>query len=496
MNIISRIKKMFDPVDLTKGNILKIIIPFLIPIVLSTLFQQLYSLTDTVIVGKTLNQNEIAGVNDVVSMAGLVLNFSIGCTAGFSVIMSRAIGAKDAERTRKSLFVQIMLSVVVSVVLTAVSFSMIDTMLSWIKIYPSVSDPNMQEIYESARTYLRVIFLFGILSQMMYNLFTSILRGLGDSFIPFLFLIASTLLNVGLDLLFIIVFKWGVRGSAVATVLSQAIAAIIAFAYMQIRYKQLRFHKEDMHVEFRFILQHLKLGIPLGFQWSILYIGIVIMQAAVIPFDVDAAGIVVPGNPAQVGYGVANKLGGFLMTFFTAIGNGLLSFASQNDGAKEYKRTKDGFRIMTIMTIIVAFAMMLLGYLLMINGAYQHIFLAKDKISADSIKFGNLYLHTVLPFYIPLGLIYIGRNFMQAVEKPMWPLMSGIVELICRTIICLFLPALINGGAINATASMASYVTVCLADPITWIFSCLTVIIPSFVFLKRLPKENVGRIED
>lgn len=494
MSLVSKIKRLFDPVDLTKGNILKIIVPFLIPIVLSALFQQLYSLTDTVIVGKTLNPNEVAGVNDVVSMAGLVLNFTIGCTAGFSVIMSRAIGAKDAERTRKSLFVQILLSFLVSLVLTAISYLMIDTLLSWIRIYPSQSDANMQEIYIAARTYLRVIFLFGILSQMMYNLFTSILRGIGDSFIPFLFLIASTLLNIGLDLLFILVFHWGVRGSAIATVLSEAIAALAAFLYLQLRYPQLRFRKEDMHVDFPFVIQHLRLGIPLGFQWSILFIGIVIMQAAVIPFDMDPNGIVVLGNPAQVGYGVSNKLGGFLMTFFSAIGNGLLSFVSQNDGAKAYQRIRDGYRIMTWMTVIVAVMMTALGFLLTINGAYQHIFLSPDKITDATIRFGNLYLYTALPFYIPLGLIYVGRNFMQAVEKPLYPLLSGVVELLARTLICLFLPALINHGPITSLASDASYIAVCLADPVTWILSGLTVVIPSLFFLKRMPKEMENEI--
>ena len=149
---------------------------------------------------------------------------------------------------------------------------------------------------------------------------------------------------------------------------------------------------------------------------------------------------------------------------------------------------------MTWMTVIVAVMMTALGFLLTINGAYQHIFLSPDKITTATIRFGNLYLYTALPFYIPLGLIYVGRNFMQAAEKPLYPLLSGVVELLARTLICLFLPALINHGPITSLASDASYIAVCLADPVTWILSGLTVVIPSVLFLKRMPKETENRI--
>lgn len=490
MNILKKFKTLFDPIDLTQGNIWKKFIPFLIPIILSMIFQQIYSLTDSIIVGKTLSENEIAGVNDAIPMSYLVLNFTIGCTAGFSVVIAKAIGAKNDRLTRQSLMVQTVLAILVSIIMTVIAYFMVDLMLKWVKIYPSKTDPNMQEIYESARTYLVIMFVFGMIANMMYNLIVSVLRALGDSFVPFLILVVSTGLNIGMDLLFIKVFYWGVSGSAYATVMSQALAAIFAYIYIFVRYKQLRLHKEDFVWNPHFVWEHLKLGLPLGFQWSILYVGVVIMQAAVIPFDVLPSGQIVSGNPAQVGYGVANKLSGFLSTFFNAIGAGILSFVSQNAGAKEYDRIREGTKNAALLTIGVALAMMGLGFLLTINGAYQKIFLSSDKITEDTLKYGNAYLYVALPFYIPLGFIILGRNFMQAVEKPLFPLISGITELIARTLICLFLPELFNHGPINSEANMLSYCSVMSADSITWILSSLAVMIPTLVYLKKYCSKN------
>lgn len=484
MNYLKKFKKLFDPIDLTKGPILKTMIPFLIPIVLSLVFQQIYALTDSIIVGKTLNQNEIAAVNDVTSLTSLILNFTIGCTAGFSIIMTKAIGAKDEDTARKSYFTQLILSLIVSVVLTVISLFLIDPLLAWMNIVPS-ADPNRQEIYEAGKIYVTIVFIFGVLSQMLYNLFSSILRGLGDSFIPFLFLVLSTLINIGLDFLFILGFDMGVAGSAIATVISQALSAVFSFIYIFVKYKHLRFKKEDFKFSKGFIYQHLKLGIPLGFQWSIIYIGVVIMHAAVVPYDLTPEGLAVLNNPAQVGYGVANKFSGFLATFFTAIGNGMISFISQCYGAGDHKRMRDGFKELSILTVILAVVTTIIGLLFTINGAYQKIFLADAVITEDTVKFGNMYIYLALPFFIALGLIYVGRNFLQAIEKPLFPLLSGVLELLCRVVFCMILPEWINGGKIDSTSSITPYQIICSGDPITWVLTGAMLFGVSIYYLKK-----------
>ena len=486
--LLQKFRHLFDPIDLTSGKILPSFLAFLIPIVLSMIFQQIYSITDAIIVGQNLSENEIAGINDAIPIANMVLNFSIGCTSGFSVILGNAIGEKNEKKAKESILIQVILSLVISVLMMILSYFLIDPLLALIKITPSSSNPNMQAIYQASKDYLVVLLVFGTMASMLYNLIVSILRVMGDSFTPFLFLVLSTILNIILDLIFVIPLQLGVKGSAIATILSQGIAMILAFLYAFQRYPIFRIHKGEVKITGKDFIHHLTLGIPLGFQWSILFIGIIIMSAAVIPFDMIDSTSMVAGNPAQVGYGISNKLSAILMGIFSAIGTALLSFISQNKGAKKYDRIRKGFDFSCKLSIILSFFCVTLGLLLTINGAYQYFFLSKESISEASIKYGNAYLYVALPFYIALAFIYIGRNTVQALEKPLFPLLSGVVELIARTLICLFLPTMINHGPINSSASFASYLIICFADPITWFLSNIVVTIPSFVYLNRMKK--------
>ncbi|MBQ8141818.1 MAG: polysaccharide biosynthesis C-terminal domain-containing protein [Bacilli bacterium] len=495
VNVFQKFKNLFHPIDLTKGKIGTSLFLFLIPIVLSQIFQQIYSLTDSIIIGQNLNANQVAGINDAVPLAFLVLGFVQGTTAGFSVILSRAFGAKDFSLARKSVFVQIILSIIFVFILTIASFFLIDFLLSFLKLTPSQSDPNMNEIYQAAKMYLTIIFLGGVVSQMFYNMISSILRALGDSFVPFLFLVLSTLLNIGLDLLFIVVFSWGIEGSAIATVISQSLAAIGAFIYAFTRYPQIRFQKEDTKVSFSFVWEHIRLGVPLGLQYSITYIGVIVMQAAVIPFDILPDGTsVVSNNPFQVGYGVSNKLGGLMMVFMSSLGTGMLSFISQNFGAKEYKRIQRGFRLSLIAMTLICILLMTITLLLTINGSYQYLFLSKDNITEGSILTGNTYLYICVPFYIPLGYIYLTRNVIQGLEKPFYPLIGGFAELIIRVVVCGFLPQILNGGPINSEASFSAYALICWADPITWVVSALIVFLPSVVYIRRLNSKTITNL--
>ena len=210
MKFLSKLKRLFDPMDLTKGPIAKSILLFAIPIILSLLFQQIYVLTDATIVGKTLSEPEIAGVNNTGSLVFTVLQFGFGCASGFSVIIAEAIGKKDEAKMRSSFYLQILLVSLISLLLTIAGIALIPTLLKALGIVPSPADPVMQKTYESAYTYLAIIY-GGILCQLLYNSIVATLRSMGDSFVPFLFLLGSTLLNVALDLLFIIVFYLKVK---------------------------------------------------------------------------------------------------------------------------------------------------------------------------------------------------------------------------------------------------------------------------------------------
>ncbi len=471
MKLLKRFKKLFDPIDLTKGNIWKGILLFFFPIVLSLILQQIYTLTDTIIVGQNLGAAEVAGVNSSAPAVWIIMQFAIGAASGFSVITAERFGAGDEEGARKSYLAQIILMVIISVVLAGIGCLMVDPLLSLIGIKGGTGDPSMQAEYEAARTYILILYI-GTFATAFFNMIFGVLRSYGDSFTPFLFLAFSAAANVGLDLLFIVVFHWGVAGSAWATVISQALSAFGAMAYAAWRYPKMRIRKSDWHLSMSFIVRHLKDGLPLAFQFSILEIGIIVMQAAVISFDTDASGAMVASTPAQLGYGAASKVFNIMMAPMSGLGTAMLSYMGQNLGANNKERLRKGFKASIVLALIIWIAVCAIGLLLMIGGAYQRIFLSADKINEESLRYGNTYLFTVMPFMGILALLFLGRNELQGLEKPLFPFLAGVGELIARVLICLFLPSLVNGGAITSSASEAAFVSVCLADALAWIAAC------------------------
>ena len=471
MGLLKRFKKLFDPIDLTKGSIWKGILTFFVPIVLSLILQQIYTLTDTIIVGQNLGASEVAGVNSSAPAVWIIMQFAIGAASGFSVITAERFGAGDEEGARKSYLTQIILMSIISLLLAGIGFLLVDPLLSLIGIKGGTGDLSMQAEYEAARTYILILYI-GTFATAFFNMIFGVLRSYGDSFTPFLFLLFSAIANVGLDLLFIVVFHWGVAGSAWATVISQALSAFGAMAYAAIRYPKMRIRKSDWRLSSRFIVRHLKDGMPLALQFSILEIGIIVMQAAVISFDTDAAGAMVSSTPAQLGYGAASKVFNIMMAPMSGLGTAMLSFMGQNIGANDKERLRKGFRISLILALIIWVAVCAIGLLLMIDGAYQKIFLSADKISEESLRYGNTYLFVVMPFMGFLALLFLGRNELQGLEKPLFPFLGGVGELTARVVICLFLPSLVNGGPVTNMASQGAYIAVCLADVLAWVAAC------------------------
>lgn len=469
---------MFKNIDLTKGKIWKVIVFFAIPILLSYLLQQIYTISDAAICGQYLNANQVAGVNNTSNITFIVLQFAFGCTAGFSVVSAAKIGQNDISGARKSLLVQMILSFIISIVLTIVAILSIDFLLDFIGV---TKEANL-EIYNAAYTYTFIIFL-GTIAQVFYNLACSFLRSLGNSVTPLLFLLVSTILNIVLDIIFISPLKMGVAGAAIATVLAQAISAIGCFMYIFIKLKEYRFKKEDFKFPKGFIKRHLVLGLPLAFQFSILAIGLIVMQGTTIKFDILEDGTL--ANESQLGYGAACKLNNFLMTPFNALGTAMLSYCGQNVGAANYDRLRKGIKQSYLIMLVLYILFAGIGLLLTIKGAYLYIFLSSDKINDLTIKYGNLYLRTCLPFYPVLGVLFILRNSLQGVEKPLFPFLAGVGELIARCVVCLFIPTLVNGGPLNRNASDLAYIMTSAADVFSWTFACIPLVAGYILFLKK-----------
>ena len=461
---------LFQPIDLTEGTCWKTIFLFSIPIIISYLLQQIYTISDAAIVGQTLAADEVAGVNDTSPIAFIFLQFAFGVSAGFCAVTARSVGAHDEAAVRRSLATQIVLSAALTVALTALALVLLNPMLAWINLTPASG-----EVYRAAFTYCAIIFA-GIGAQLFYNFICSFLRSLGDSVTPLLFLLFSTALNVGLDLLFIVTFRWGVAGAAIATVLAQLLSTIGCFCYAFARYPKLRLHREDWAITRHDIGQHAFQGIPLGLQFSVLAIGIIVVQSVVVKFDILDGQMV--SNAAQNGFGAANKFTGSLMTLLNGLGSAMTSFVAQNLGAGNFERIRKGARQALVMFAIATAISAALGFLSTIGNFYLHLFLSADKVTADTIRFGNGYMRVDMSLMLFLGGVFLLRNCVQGIGKPQFILGGGVAELVARVLVCLLLPAAVAGGEVSAAAPHAAYVALCLADPMAWFAADLVMMIP------------------
>ena len=443
----------FRPRDLTEGAPWKTILAFAFPIIISYLLQQVYTISDAAIVGQTLTAGEVAGVNDTSSLIFIFLQFAFGVSAGFCVVTAAEVGARDDAGVRRSLSSQIILSAALTVVLTGLALLLLRPMLAWINV-----TPDSPEVYRAAYIYCAIIFA-GIGAQLFYNFICSFLRSMGDSVTPLLFLLFSTILNIGLDLLFIVSFRWGVAGAAIATIMAQLTG--------------------------RDILRHLNQGLPLGLQFSVLAIGIIVMQSVVVKFDILGGEMV--SHAAQNGFGAANKLNSLLMTPLNGLGAAMTSYTAQNKGAGRPDRIKKGTVQALIMVSALAGLSILLGLWLSVGGSYLKIFLSADKITAETIRYGNTYLYVDLAMYLFLGFIFVVRNCVQGIGESRFILGAGTAELAGRVAVCLVLPALLAGGEVSAAAPRLAFYALCAADPAAWIAADAVLMIP---FLRDIMRKG------
>lgn len=469
----------FRPRDLTEGAPWKTILAFAFPIIISYLLQQVYTISDAAIVGQTLTAGEVAGVNDTSSLIFIFLQFAFGVSAGFCVVTAAEVGARDDAGVRRSLSSQIILSAALTVVLTGLALLLLRPMLAWINV-----TPDSPEVYRAAYTYCAIIFA-GIGAQLFYNFICSFLRSMGDSVTPLLFLLFSTILNIGLDLLFIVSFRWGVAGAAIATIMAQLISTAGCFLYAFIKYPKIRLRREDWQITGRDILRHLNQGLPLGLQFSVLAIGIIVMQSVVVKFDILGGEMV--SHAAQNGFGAANKLNSLLMTPLNGLGAAMTSYTAQNKGAGRPDRIKKGTVQALMMVSVLAGFSILLGLWLSVGGSYLKIFLSADKITAETIRYGNTYLYVDLAMYLFLGFIFVVRNCVQGIGESRFILGAGTAELAGRVAVCLLLPALLAGGEVSAAAPRLAFYALCAADPAAWIAADAVLMIP---FLRDIMRKG------
>lgn len=320
---------------MTEGKVKKLILQFAIPIFFSQLFQQLYNTADSLIVGRYLGKGPLAAVSSSGPLIFLLVSFFTGTAAGAGVVISRYFGAKDEERVGRAVHTNVAFGLVAGLVVTVIGVAFTPAILKIMKTDPSVLPDSI--------AYFRYYFL-GVLANVMYNIFTSIMNAVGDSRRPMVYLIFSSVLNILLDLLFIGVFHLGVAWAAIATTISQLVSALLCLKRLlkkgtvyQVSFGKVRFHRDMLQ-------EILKYGLPTGVQNSVIGLANVILQSNINSF----------GEDAMAGYGSYVKLEGFAFLPITCFSMAMTTFIGQNLGAGQYDRAKEGARFGIVMSLLLA----------------------------------------------------------------------------------------------------------------------------------------------
>lgn len=455
---IKKAKRMTK--SLTEGKPLPLILKFMLPLLLGNLFQQTYNTIDAAIVGQVLGENALAGVGASSSVQFLILGFCIGICCGFGVPISQRFGAQDFTNMKNYVFHSCVLAIFFAILLTTVCALLCPQILKL------MSTPD--EIYEEAYTYLLIIFL-GIPFILLYNLMASILRAVGDSKTPFLFLAFSTCVNIGLDLFFIIVLKWGVAGAATATVTAQGMSGILCMIYILRKVPILHLEKENRKFQSLYIKNLLIMGVPMGLQYSITAIGSMVMQSSNNSL----------GTVYITGFTAGTKIKQFLICPFDALATSVCTFCGQNLGAGKMDRVKKGIKDGLFVGICYGIAAGLV--LIFFGRTLSCLFVSAD--SADVLDVAARYLRCMGYCFWVLGILNVVRQAVQGLGYAGRAVFAGVVEMFARCIVCLvFVPTY-------------GYSAICWADQSAWIAASLYLIPVCLHCIHILEKKGTSQQE-
>lgn len=412
--------------SMVNGNPLKLILTFSLPLLLGNLFQQTYNMVDAAIVGQTLGANALAAVGASSSIQFLVLGFCMGTCVGFGIPVAQRFGAEDYEGLRKYVFHGAFWAVVIAIVMTLVTCFLCTLILQALQV------PD--EIFQMAYEYLIVIFI-GIPFTILYNYLSSILRAIGDSKTPFLFLAMSAILNIFLDFFCILNLHWGVAGAAIATIVSQAISGILCLILIIRKFQILHPHKEDCVLNKTISKDLLVMGMPMGLNYSITAIGSMVMQSA----NNSLGTVYVSGFTAGM------KIKQFMMCPFDAIATAVSTFASQNYGAQKSERIKTGIKQGTMVGVGYG---ILAGIVLIFFGrTLSLLFVSADETAV--LDASALYLRRMGMFWWSLGFLNVMRTSVQGLGYAPRAVFAGVVEMVCRCAVALIFVPIFQYDAIT-----------------------------------------------
>ena len=452
-------KRLIYP-DLLNGSIFKSILFFMLPISTSHLFQQLYNTTDTIIVGYFLHENSLAAIGACAAVFEIIMNLGNGFGTGCSIVIARAFGSDDREYLKRAVAASVLIITVVSGLLT------ISCVLFLRPILTALKTPSI--ILEEAVSYISIIGIFcGVL--FAYNLCAGMLRAVGNSFMPLLFLMVSSLLNVALDIVLITRFGMGVAGTAVATVIAQGVSVVLCILYTLKGAKVLIPSAASFRLRGagRLYKDLIGQGLSMALMLSIVGSGTLILQSAINTF----------GTYIIAGHIAARKIFSLSTVFISSVGMTSATFVSQNYGAQNLTRIKKGVKIAVLMTVCYGIALTVLSPFI-IRQVFEFVSGSKNP---QLLAYGTRYLQFAFPFYAALGPLVVFRNSLQGIGAKLLPLVSSVVELSGKILFTVIL--IPNLGVLG----------IMLCEPLIWCAMAFQLV---WAFISRIKKMSSAVQED
>lgn len=436
--------------DLTKGYPAKVILLFALPLICGNIFQQLYNMADTKIVSTYVGTGALAAVGATAVVSNTIIGFINGLTQGFSILVANSYGARDEKRMHQFVAGSILLTAFATVILMIASFLGIEWVLRLLK--------TPVEILPDALAYVRII-LGGTVCISLYNLCANVLRAVGDSKTPLFCLMTAVILNIGLDLLFVIVFGWGIQGAAIATVIAQACSATLCLGYILLRYRSLIPRGSEWQLSRQQIEELVTSGMAMALMGCIVNIGTVILQSAI-------NGL---GTKIVAAHTAGRRLFELTMIVIYTLGFAMTTYVSQNMGAGEYKRIRQGVRHALIIASIESTVLMILTF---VFGKALVIWIAN---TTDPVVVANgvMYIQIGVLFYYILGALFILRCTLQGMGQKIMPICSSVLEMVTKIVFASFL------------VPVWGYVGVSLTEPISWVIMTIPLVIDYLGYWKK-----------
>lgn len=438
--------------NMTQGSPLRLILLFSLPLFIGNMVLQLYSTVDAIIVRQTISTTAFSAVGSTGSITFLILGFVLGVTVGLSVITAQYYGAGDIEAVKRSIATSMMISFVVCVVLTTFS------MLFCRQLLEVMQTPD--DIIDRSYNYLIIIF-GGIFANIMYSFYSSVMRALGNSKTPLYFLILAAIINIILDFVLIVYVNMDVAGAAYATIFSQFICGFLLFLYTRKTSEAFQLKREHFTIDKEFIKKHLASALPMGFQFSIIAIGTIIVQVTLNNFGTDYI----------TAYTAAVRIEMILCQVYPAIGTAVVTFVAQNYGAGKIDRINVGVNKAVLITVIYT---LIASCTLVFGGQFLLRFIIGTGEIPEIYSNAQIYLNFCAMSFLFLGIIYVYRNALQGISRGHLTLVAGIIELFVRS------------GVVMVLSNIIGFSGICLASPLTWVVTGLFVCISFKIISKDL----------